>query len=96
MTTSDCEHAESSACPEVYVLDRYHAGSLTEPQACRVREHVERCTQCKGVLNDIESGTRIGELLHEARRDLPPEVRARLVDSATTIIHEHSQGRDSA
>jgi anti-sigma factor ChrR (cupin superfamily) len=54
-------------CPEsLELLSEYHEGRLDEPARVEVHTHLEKCTPCHGVYQDLSSIVAAASALHTA------------------------------
>jgi anti-sigma factor RsiW len=73
-------------CHDEHALDAYAEGRLNPAAARALELHMTRCEACRLAVEEYAAGARMGELLREARRETPPEIRERLIVSATTTL----------
>ena len=77
---------EAAGCIEEYMLEEFHQRLAGETTRRQVQAHLETCEPCRSFLEDIVEGEQMGELLREARRETPAELRARLIEFRARLL----------
>jgi len=79
---------ETQECPEEAVLDSLARGELGVGEIEKIERHVQDCTSCTETLAAHRLTEEYGSMLRESRERFAPELRRRVIRTATRICSD--------